>query len=176
MADERLLVERYEKKSENFPTSDFSPTLQLNFCIFLSWNCCCSPESQKTPSMTISQKDPGKLSHIRSHKSFRQTSYAGNLPYRKHRRGFHKHTKDITHIWLEQIPNSQTAALPMAYGKGIKVKREWWKPVKNKKSSQLELRTERTFSYWKYLNNLSMYEQFFRVYPSWGFKDLPINY
>lgn len=168
MADERLLVERYEKISESFPTSDFSPTFQLDFCIFLSWNCCCSPQSQQVPSLTIWQKDPGRFSHIRSHESFRQMSYAGTLPYEKQCRVFHKHTKDITHVWLEQITNCQTAALPIVYGKGIKVKRECWKPVKNKKLSQLEQRMDRAVieSYWKYLNNLSMYEQFFRVYPS----------
>lgn len=171
-------LEGINKISENFPTSDFSPTPQPHFCIFLSWNCCCSPQSQQAASLTTSQKDPGRLSRIGSHESFRQMSYAGTLPYQKHHRGFHKHTTDITRIWLEQITNCQTAALPMVYGKGIKVKRECWEPVKNKKLSQLEQRMDRTVieSCWKYLNNLSMYEQFFRVYPSWVFKNLPIKH
>lgn len=50
-------------------------------------------------------------------------SYAGTLPYQKNHRGFHKATKDITHIWLECKTNWQAAALPTVLPKYIKVYR-----------------------------------------------------
>lgn len=117
-----------KKNSENFPGSEFSQNSPLAFLRFsLLKLLLLSTKPQQAPSLTISQKDTGSL--IKSPKSFRQVSYAGNLPDQMHHRVFQNYTKDILqHIWLEQITSCQTATLLVAYRNGVKVKGECWKP------------------------------------------------
>lgn len=125
--------------------SQIQAFLQLSNCIsaFSSLETLTSLHSmsQQDPALPISQEDLGRRSHAISHKSFRRLSYTRSVPYQKHHRGFHKNSKDITHIWLEQKKQLSTAALPMVYGKGIKVERDCWKPIKSRKLSQWEQRT-----------------------------------